>query len=188
MTKKIITITGPSGSGKTTLIERVFKPEQVLRSVTTRPMRPGEINGENYIFISEKEYQQLLTNNQLTQKAEYDHHYYGMTKTEILTKLEKYDTVVIAIVMSSVNDFIAFGKQYNIEVIPVFTSISHETLLKHFQQRLESEQDKQRRIAQFETEIANQKYFDSNHILDMNPNDFGESAAIALQKLINRTS
>ena len=57
---KIIILSGPSGSGKTTLYKRLLA-NRGLRgklvktiSVTTRPMRPGERNGRDYIFVSRK--------------------------------------------------------------------------------------------------------------------------------------
>lgn len=184
--KKIVVIVGPSGSGKTNLIEQTFKPEQVLRSMTTRSMRPGETNGQNYLFVSKAVYDADMARNNFVQSVTYDNNNYGVTKSEILSKLEIFDTVVVAVVIESVKDYINFGKEHGITVIPVFTDINKEMLLKHFDNRTESNEEKQNRIAKYETEIANKKFFEKGHILNMNNDDFGKAASNQLQSLINQ--
>lgn len=58
----IICLIGPSGSGKTTLAEALVPTGiDTIRSYTTRPMRTGEQNGREHIFISEAEANHLLT-------------------------------------------------------------------------------------------------------------------------------
>lgn len=58
----IICLIGPSGSGKTTLAEALVPTGiDTIRSYTTRPMRPGEQNGREHIFISEQDAHRLLT-------------------------------------------------------------------------------------------------------------------------------
>ena len=58
----IICLIGPSGSGKTTLAEALVPTGiDTIRSYTTRPMRPGEQDGREHIFISEAEAHHLLT-------------------------------------------------------------------------------------------------------------------------------
>lgn len=182
--KKIIVIVGPSGSGKTNLIEQTFKPEQVLRSLTTRSMRPGEVDGQNYLFTSNDAYNAQKANNNMIQTVEYDGNQYGVSKEEAISKLKMFDVVVVAVVIQSVKDYIEFGKENDIEIIPIFTSISKEMLIKHFDNRTESEEQKQPRIAKFEDEIQNKKYFDAQHILDMNKDDFGKSASEKLKQII----
>jgi guanylate kinase len=58
---RVIVVSGPSGAGKTTLVRRLFElaPGPLVASVsaTTRPPRPGEVNGVNYHFLSPGEFQ-----------------------------------------------------------------------------------------------------------------------------------
>ena len=52
-------VTAPSGAGKTSLVNELLKQITNLAvsvSFTTRPIRPGEINGKNYHFIDEIEF------------------------------------------------------------------------------------------------------------------------------------
>lgn len=58
----ILCIIGPSGSGKTTLAEALVPAGiNTIRSYTTRPMRPGEQNGRDHIFIDDADACRLLT-------------------------------------------------------------------------------------------------------------------------------
>lgn len=57
----IICLIGPSGSGKTTLAEALVPTGiDTIRSYTTRPMRPGEQQGREHIFIDEQDAHRLL--------------------------------------------------------------------------------------------------------------------------------
>ena len=60
---RIFIISAPSGSGKTTLCERLLKMDLGLDdsvSMTTRPSRPGEVNGRDYYFVSKKNFQKRI--------------------------------------------------------------------------------------------------------------------------------
>src|SRR5437763_656497 len=62
-TKPVFVITGTSGEGKSTLARRLVErmPElQLAVSATTRPQRPGEVDGRDYRFISEEEFDRRL--------------------------------------------------------------------------------------------------------------------------------
>lgn len=58
---KLIIISGPSGSGKSTIVAKLIEtcrlPLQLSVSATTRPPRPGEINGKHYWFLTPEEFQ-----------------------------------------------------------------------------------------------------------------------------------
>jgi guanylate kinase len=60
----LLVLAGPAGSGKTTLCERLVREcsgmERVVTS-TTRPPREGEVNGRDYHFFSETEFDRLVT-------------------------------------------------------------------------------------------------------------------------------
>ncbi len=80
---KIIVIVAPSGTGKSTLIKRLKAEFPVLVesvSYTTRPMRPGEVHGESYFFISKEEFQLKIQNNEFLEYAEVHGNFYGTSK------------------------------------------------------------------------------------------------------------
>lgn len=64
---KLIIVSGPSGAGKSTVVRRLINdcplPIQLSVSVTTRSARPGEVDGQDYHFVSKEEFQKLRTRN-----------------------------------------------------------------------------------------------------------------------------
>jgi guanylate kinase len=83
MTKKrglLIVISGPSGVGKDTLIKRLLELDRNLRysvSCTTRPPRPGEVDGVDYSFVSPGRFQQLIDEGAFLEYATYNGNLYG---------------------------------------------------------------------------------------------------------------
>ncbi|MFZ9093022.1 MAG: guanylate kinase, partial [Planctomycetaceae bacterium] len=58
--RRIVVLSGPSGSGKTTIVKRLTEdsPVALIKSVsaTTRPPRPGELDGDDYWFLGTEEF------------------------------------------------------------------------------------------------------------------------------------
>ena len=76
----MLVISSPSGAGKTTLSRLLLASEPDLTmsvSVTTRPMRPGEIEGKDYYFISEKEFISRRDRGEFLEHALVFGNYYG---------------------------------------------------------------------------------------------------------------
>ncbi|MBU1131690.1 guanylate kinase [Patescibacteria group bacterium] len=87
MKKKLILLTGPSGVGKTTIAQLLLKqiPEMKrLVTFTTREPRPNEIDGIDYHFVTDKQFQKIKESADF---FEHDTHYgydYGNSKNELL--------------------------------------------------------------------------------------------------------
>ncbi len=97
MQGKLILVVGQTGSGKGTLLGyvREQRPDLVFPvSCTTRPMRPGEVEGQNYYFVSDEEFQRRVENDEFLEWVYTDTKRYGTLKSEILAPLEEGKTVV----------------------------------------------------------------------------------------------
>ncbi len=85
----IFVISGPSGSGKTTLAKKVIKQPQLRNrlikpvSFTTRPKRPGERHGRDYIFISASDFRMLIKEKKILEHTRYLGYDYG-TSCDVL--------------------------------------------------------------------------------------------------------
>jgi guanylate kinase len=76
----LIVISGPSGVGKDTVIKRLLELDPNVKysvSYTTRPPRPGEVDGVAYRFVNRGEFERLIREGALLEHATYDGHLYG---------------------------------------------------------------------------------------------------------------
>src|SRR2546425_10737907 len=82
----LIVISGPSGVGKDAVLRRLFELAPELRysvSYTTRPPRPGEVDGQSYSFISEPEFLRLIEQKEFLEWARVYDHYYGTSRRRV---------------------------------------------------------------------------------------------------------
>lgn len=80
MKGKLFVLSGPSGTGKSTVIAKVMEQYPNLQfsvSATTREIRPGEVDGKSYYFVSRDAFRKMLENDELLEHAEYVGNYYG---------------------------------------------------------------------------------------------------------------
>ena len=79
----LIVFSGPSGVGKDTVLS-AFMPGRsdvcLSISATTRPPRPGEVDGDHYHFTSREEFEELIAAQAMLEYAEYAGNYYGTPK------------------------------------------------------------------------------------------------------------
>ena len=76
-------VSAPSGAGKTSLVKALLDAQPQVRvsvSHTTRPMRPGEVDGVNYHFVSRKEFLERLEHDEFLEHAEVFGNLYGTSQ------------------------------------------------------------------------------------------------------------
>ncbi len=82
----VVIISGPSGAGEDSIIEGLRKYTTVNRAVTstTRAMRPGEVEGASYYYISKEAFEEKIANGDMIEWAkQYNGNLYGVTKAEL---------------------------------------------------------------------------------------------------------
>lgn len=97
----LIVVSAPSGCGKDTIVKEVLSKmqDQVCLSVsmTTRPMRDGEIEGVNYYFVSSDEFKNKIENGEILEYTVYNGNYYGTPAEPVRKQLENGKTVILII-------------------------------------------------------------------------------------------
>ena len=97
---KLIIVSGPSGVGKSTLIEETMKMRDDLcfsTSVTTRSPRPGEVDGEDYFFITPSRFAEMAENGELLEHATFVGNSYGTPRAYVEEKQAEGWNVILDI-------------------------------------------------------------------------------------------
>jgi guanylate kinase len=97
---KVFVITGPSGVGKGTLIRSLAQQVPALEvsvSATTRPPRPGEVDGVDYHFLTDAEFDRRVAAGDFVEHARYSGHRYGTLRSELESRLAAGVPVVLEI-------------------------------------------------------------------------------------------
>jgi guanylate kinase len=95
----LFVISAPSGAGKTTLVEALRQTPKLFYSVscTTRAPRAGEIDGEDYQFLSDKDFRARIEARDFLESARVHGDYYGTLRQPVLTNLKSGMDVLIDI-------------------------------------------------------------------------------------------
>lgn len=93
----LLVVSGPSGSGKTTLCRRLADEGEARYSVscTTRPARPGEVDGRDYHFLSRDKFLTKRDAGEFLESAEVHGNLYGTLKTEVIGPLGNGTDIVM---------------------------------------------------------------------------------------------
>ena len=97
---KIVIISGFSGVGKGTVVKKLLEDydHYVLSvSMTTREPREGELNGINYYFVTNEEFEKMISEDGFLEHAGYVDHYYGTPKAFVMKSIEEGKDVILEI-------------------------------------------------------------------------------------------
>jgi guanylate kinase len=95
----LFVISAPSGAGKTTVVEALRQTPNVVYSVscTTRPPRDGEVEGEDYRFLSDADFRARVKAGEFLEHAQVHGDYYGTLREPVVANLKKGVDVLIDI-------------------------------------------------------------------------------------------
>lgn len=95
----LIVISGPSGTGKGTVCKALLQQNDfwISISATTRAPRKGEVDGENYYFLTKEDFLKRIDKDDFLEYAEVYGNFYGTPKSNVLEKLEDGKDVILEI-------------------------------------------------------------------------------------------
>ncbi len=119
---KLIVLTGPSGVGKGTLMRLLLSRHPELNysiSATTRPPRPGEVDGKDYYFINRSKFQGLIDKGEFLEWAEFAGNLYGTPRKPVIDCLESGKSVLLEIELEGARQIRAkFPELLSIFILP----------------------------------------------------------------------
>lgn len=141
MNNKVIALVGPGGVGKSTVSQCLCRkyPNAFQESIscTTREMRPGEIDGIHYHFITEKEFSKKIKNEEFIEYNLFPNgKMYGTLLSEVNDILRSKNCIIVVDVETAVS---LKNKVKGIEVITIFLDIDDGNLLDRLRNRGDNE-------------------------------------------------
>ncbi len=96
-TGKLVVISGPSGVGKSSIVKEVLRRTgaEYSVSITTRPPRPGEVEGRDYRFVTESQFEEIRRAGGMAEWAKVHGHWYGTPADPIDQALAAGRTMVL---------------------------------------------------------------------------------------------
>lgn len=170
----IFVVSAPSGCGKTTIVERVMEEMPGIKrsvSATTRKPRPGEKNGTDYFFISEREFKDWVEKGKFLEWARTFGYYYGTPIHEAEKAVAGGDDLVLTI---DVKGGAQVKKRLKKSVLIFIAPPDMKTLRERLMKRgTDSEKEIKKRLLVAEKEMARSKDYDFVVVND----DLGKAVA-----------
>ena len=160
---RIIIISSPSGGGKSTIAKMLIKQcKNIVPSIsmTTREKGRGEINGVDYYFISNEDFQDHIKNDQLLEYAPIYRHYYGTPKDFVYHELNQGKDVIFDIDWQGHQSIRKLVKNYQIIsffIMPPSIDILKERLINRDREDLSNIEH---RLAEASADMSHKDEFD----------------------------
>lgn len=176
----LVVLSGPAGSGKSSIAEGLIETScgEVSRTVTatTRPPRPGEVDGRDYYFISQETFKERIGQKGFVEFNEFNGQYYGTPRTELEAMLAQ-DKVVLLVL--DVNGALEIRRQYPAAMLLFVLPPSLDVLRDRLTRRgTESAGDVKNRLAIAEYEISLMERYDHLIINDRLDTAIADALAI----------
>lgn len=155
-------LSSPSGAGKTTLAERLLRGDPRLKlsvSATTRKPRPGEVDGEDYYFVTEKEFLRMRDSNEFLEWANVFGNFYATPRARVFDQLKAGVDVLFDIDWQGAQqlDAVAGGDVVKVFILPP----TREELERRLRARNQDPEDVVRgRMAKADAEMSHWAEYD----------------------------
>jgi guanylate kinase len=163
----VFVLSAPAGTGKTTLVRMLIRDFDCIAesvSCTTRPIRPGEVSGVDYHFLTEVEFQQKIQLGDFLEHAQVFGHEYGTSRTFVEQQQQAGKHVFLIIDTQGAMQL----RKKNFPAVYVFLSPPSldELKMRLDKRQTESKEVIEKRLSWAEKELEMVRYYDYHLIND----------------------
>lgn len=135
----LLILSGVAGSGKDTIKKELIKRMENVESLpsyTSRPQRPGDINGQTYCFVTKEEFEKMLENDEFYEYDVHHNNYYGTSKKFLNDKIASGKIIVKDIDVNGTEHLKGILKN-DTKVVTVFLKVPKEELKRRLENRID---------------------------------------------------
>lgn len=160
----LVILSGVSGAGKDTIKKALIKREEnivTIPSYTDRPMRPEEVEGGTYHFVSTQEFEKMIKNDELYEYNVHHDHYYGTSKKIFNEKVKEGKIIVKDIDVNGTENLVKLLEK-DMKVVTIFLRVPKEELQRRLENRIDKPSPKeiQLRLNRFDYEESRINLYD----------------------------
>ena len=160
----LVILSGVAGAGKDTIKKEIIKRmENVVSipSITDRPVRPGDVPEETYIFVNTDEFKAMIENNELYEFDIHHNHYYGVPKKYLNDRIKEGKTVIKDVDVNGTENLVKILKK-DMKVITIFLKVPKEVLRERLENRVDKPDEKEieLRLSRFDFEESKMQNYD----------------------------
>ena len=133
----LVILSGVAGAGKDTIKKELIKRMENVESLpsyTSRPIRPGDIDGKTYNFVSKQEFEKMIQDGEFYEYDIHHNNYYGVPKKLLNEKLKNGKIIVKDVDVNGTENLIKLlGNET--KIITVFLRVPKQELRRRLEQR-----------------------------------------------------
>ena len=158
----IVVLSSPSGAGKTTLVKKIAEENNFNISIshTTRKPRTNEVNGKDYFFVSEEEFENLIKNKEFIEYAKVFENYYGSSKKKVFENLKKGENVIFDIDWQGTEQIKKQQLSYKLVTLFILPPSKTELFNRLRNRDMKDKNIVEKRMKQFNDDIEHWKNYD----------------------------
>ena len=183
----MVVLSSPSGAGKTTLVKKISleKNYNISISHTTRKPRTNETDGEDYFFVSEEKFKELIKKEEFLEYAKVFENYYGSSKNRVIDNLKKGQNVIFDIDWQGTEQIKNFNLGYKLITFFILPPSKDELFNRLRNRDMKDKNIVEKRMKQFNEDITHWKNYDFVVINDNLEKCYGEIVKFINLKIAN---
>ncbi len=133
----LVILSGVAGAGKDTIKKELIKRMENVESLpsyTSRPIRPGDIDGKTYNFVTKQEFEKMIQDGEFYEYDIHHNNYYGVPKKLLNEKLQNGKIIVKDVDVNGTENLIKLLKNET-KIITIFLRVPKQELKRRLEQR-----------------------------------------------------